>query len=169
MTDALLIHEDAAASAPLRPLVVAGVCIGVAWICTPFVVAQIVGIDWSVRGQLGDTFGSINSLFSGLAFAGIIYTVLLQRQELTLQRRELELTRRELTRSAAAQERSEHALSEQVRALNRSARLSALATTVEHYNLIIEESAGAGAISDAQRRRLAYLRAIEAELAILPA
>jgi hypothetical protein len=164
MTDASLDHEDAAASAPLGPLVVAAVCIGVAWICTPFVAAQLVGGDWIVRGQFGDTFGSINSLFSGLAFAGIIYTVLLQRQELTLQRRELELTRRELTRTAAAQERSEQALSEQVRALNRSARLSALATTVEHYHLVINQSAGAGAAHAAERRRLGYLKAIEDEL-----
>ena len=31
----------------------------------------------SDRALLGDSFGVINSLFSGLAFAGIIYTILL--------------------------------------------------------------------------------------------
>jgi hypothetical protein len=41
-------------------------------------------------------FGVVNALFSGLAFAGIIYTILLQRKELELQRRELADTRREL-------------------------------------------------------------------------
>jgi hypothetical protein len=35
-------------------------------------------------------------LFSGLAFTGVIYAILLQRKELQLQRRELELTRDEL-------------------------------------------------------------------------
>ncbi len=50
---------------------------------------------YTERGQFGDMFGSVNSLFSGLAFAGIIYTVLLQREELSAQRRELKLTRRE--------------------------------------------------------------------------
>jgi hypothetical protein len=35
-----------------------------------------------VRGQFGDKFGAINSLFAGLAFAGIIFTILLQRGEL---------------------------------------------------------------------------------------
>lgn len=48
---------------------------------------------WSERGQLGDMFGVVNSLFSGLAFAGVIYTILLQRKELSLQRKELKDTR----------------------------------------------------------------------------
>ncbi len=47
------------------------------------------------RGTFGDMFGALTALFSGLAFAGIIYTILLQRQELKLQRRELRLSRLE--------------------------------------------------------------------------
>ncbi|MDR6554663.1 hypothetical protein [Paenibacillus qinlingensis] len=42
------------------------------------------------RGTFGDMFGAVNSLFSGLAFAGIIYTIYLQRKELTLQREEIQ-------------------------------------------------------------------------------
>lgn len=45
---------------------------------------------------IGDQYGAVNSLFSGLAFAGLIYTIILQKNELTLQRKELELTRDEL-------------------------------------------------------------------------
>ncbi len=52
--------------------------------------------DWAIRGQLGDTFGSVNALFSGLALAGVVIAIILQREELSLQRRELELTRLEL-------------------------------------------------------------------------
>lgn len=48
------------------------------------------------RGTFGDMFGSVNALFSGLAFGGVIYAILLQRKELKLQRKELELTRGEL-------------------------------------------------------------------------
>jgi len=48
------------------------------------------------RGTFGDMFGAINALFSGLAFATLIYTMYLQRQELQLQREELKLTRQEL-------------------------------------------------------------------------
>ena len=35
-----------------------------------------------LQGQFGDKFGAINALFSGLAFAGIIFTVLLQTREI---------------------------------------------------------------------------------------
>jgi hypothetical protein len=49
------------------------------------------------RGTIGDMFGTVNALFSGLAFAGIIITILLQRQELKLQRRELRLSRKEFS------------------------------------------------------------------------
>lgn len=40
-------------------------------------------------------FGSVNALFSGLALAGIIFTILLQRLELKYQRDELKETRKE--------------------------------------------------------------------------
>jgi hypothetical protein len=48
------------------------------------------------RGTFGDMFGAVNALFSGLAFASLIYTILLQRQELRLQREELHFTRKEI-------------------------------------------------------------------------
>ena len=48
------------------------------------------------RGQFGDMFGAVNALFSGLAFAGVIWAIILQKQELELQRKELEATRAEL-------------------------------------------------------------------------
>ena len=41
-------------------------------------------------------FEAINALFAGLAFAGIIFAIQLQRSDLKLQRHELELTREEL-------------------------------------------------------------------------
>lgn len=54
---------------------------------------------WGERGTFGDMFGSINALFSGLAFSGLIFTVLLQRQELQMQRHELRLQREEIVES----------------------------------------------------------------------
>lgn len=52
-------------------------------------------LDTSERGTFGDMFGSINALFSGMALAGIIITILLQSQELKYQREELRETRKE--------------------------------------------------------------------------
>jgi hypothetical protein len=48
------------------------------------------------RGTFGDMFGSVNALFSGLAFAALIYTIFLQRRELKLHHQEIELTHREV-------------------------------------------------------------------------
>lgn len=52
--------------------------------------------DSNWRGTFGDQFGAVNALFSGLAFAGLIYTIILQRRDLELQRNDLKLQREEL-------------------------------------------------------------------------
>ncbi|MFS8183872.1 putative phage abortive infection protein [Pseudovibrio denitrificans] len=48
-------------------------------------------------GPFGDSFGPLTSLFSALAFAALIWTVVLQGDELQLSRKELALTRQEMT------------------------------------------------------------------------
>jgi len=60
------------------------------------IVKSEILLVWSDRGTFGDMFGAVNSLFSGLAFAGIIIALIFQKQELTLQRKELRDTREEL-------------------------------------------------------------------------
>ncbi len=65
------------------------------WILS-WVLITIYLEEWSNRGTFGDMFGAINSLFSGLAFAGLLYTIYLQSKELSLQRQELQETRQEL-------------------------------------------------------------------------
>ena len=52
--------------------------------------------DPTNQGTFGDMFGAVNALFSGLAFAGLIVTLLYQKEELKLQREELAQTREEL-------------------------------------------------------------------------
>jgi hypothetical protein len=116
-----------------RPLVILFIVVFITWLIS-FVVVLATIKDWNARGNFGDSFGGINALFSGLAFAGIIYTILLQKKELTLQRQELADTRVELRRSADAQERSERAFKKQIDVMNLSARLNALNSAVEYYN-----------------------------------
>ena len=72
---------------------IAGICVLVVWAMT-FLLFFIGESDR--RGQFGDMFGAVNALFSGLAFAGLIITLILQKTELGLQREELEQTREEL-------------------------------------------------------------------------
>ena len=60
-----------------------------------FTLCTVKDMGYTERGTFGDMFGGLNALFSGLAFAGIILTILLQRNELKLQREELKDTRAE--------------------------------------------------------------------------
>jgi hypothetical protein len=97
--------------------------------------------DWTKIGVFGDSFGAINSLFSGLAFVGLIFTIYLQKNELRLQREELKLQRNELKenreqlrRSAEAQEKTEILLEKQLLVDSRSAKINALTTIIENYN-----------------------------------
>jgi hypothetical protein len=48
------------------------------------------------RADLGQLYGWVGALFSGLAFIGVIGAIILQREELQLQRQELGQTREEL-------------------------------------------------------------------------
>ena len=50
--------------------------------------------DPANAGTFGDSFGFINSLFSALAFAGVVYAIYLQTNELKAQRQELETSRK---------------------------------------------------------------------------
>jgi hypothetical protein len=90
------------------------------------------GHAWEARGSFGDMFGMANTIFSGLAFALLILTVLMQKEELELQRKELRDTRKELTRTAEAQEKSEKALNEQLEELIRQRRLSVMPAFIFH-------------------------------------
>ena len=71
--------------------------------------------SWEIRGQFGDLFGSINSLFSGLAFAALIYTIYLQRKELELQRNELSMQRQEMALQREEMVKSREELAEQAK------------------------------------------------------
>lgn len=76
------------------------------------------------RGQFGDLFGSVNALFSGLAFAGLICTLILQKRELALQRTEIAATRDVLRDQSVAQGR-------QVEAQLRAAEIAGLAALLQ--------------------------------------
>jgi len=52
----------------------------------------------SKAGTFGDSFGALNSLFTGLGFAGLLVTIFLQREDLKLTRMELSETRAEIRR-----------------------------------------------------------------------
>lgn len=83
-------------------LVVAIVLVLVIWFLGPMVINLCYDAP-AGAGEFGDSFGAINALFTALAFAFLIYTSLMQKEELEMQRKELEMTREELKKSAEAQ------------------------------------------------------------------
>lgn len=107
------------------------------WLITLF---TLLGKSETARGTFGDMFGGVNALFSGLAFGGIIITILLQRKELSLQRAELVESRAELKRAADAHANSVEAFRRQAENLKIAAKLSALDTLSNYYQNLDEGS-----------------------------
>lgn len=53
---------------------------------TPLNMDEEKNLIWARRGTIGDSFGAVNALFSGFAFAGALYAIWLQREDLKRQR-----------------------------------------------------------------------------------
>jgi hypothetical protein len=51
------------------------------------------GANLSERGQFGDSFGVLNSLFTGLGFGGLVITLLLQQKQISYQESEIKFQR----------------------------------------------------------------------------
>jgi hypothetical protein len=64
-------------------------CLSVAWKASKASRTLDGSTPISTAGQFGDTFGAVNALFTGFALAGLVYTAILQRQEIALQRQEI--------------------------------------------------------------------------------
>lgn len=48
------------------------------WFATRWLVEVMGAKDWAERGQLGDQFGAVNALFSGLALAGVVVAIMIK-------------------------------------------------------------------------------------------
>ncbi|PRX53623.1 hypothetical protein [Flagellimonas meridianipacifica] len=119
--------------------------------------------DWESRGTFGDLFGAVNALFSGMAFAGLLYTIILQKQDINLQREEIIANRLELKKSAKAQQNSEKALKEQVEQMKITSKLNALNTIINFYNLQISNPNNSEEIiSKSREKRRKAIKEIDA-------
>ena len=120
-------------------------------------------------GPFGDMFGAVNALFSGLAFAGIIVALWLQRRDLEMQRgllqiqmEEIKLQRKELARSAAAQEELVRAMRRQSETLRVTAEANVRASLMQAYSTPI--TAGGGMYQDKWDHELTQLLRVLGEL-----
>ncbi|MGA0384222.1 MAG: hypothetical protein ACO3L1_04400 [Flavobacteriaceae bacterium] len=96
--------------------------------------------DWGARGTFGDLFGAVNALFSGLAFAGLLYSLLENKRQIMAQQEELMLNRQELLKARKIQEKTEKAIEAQVSQMKNTARLSGLNTLVNYFTAKINDS-----------------------------
>ncbi|RIJ27391.1 putative phage abortive infection protein [Henriciella algicola] len=93
-----MMHQENSEEADIGPLpqvrlvIIAVVTILILW--TLNLIIGLVPQFSAARGTFGDVFGVSNSLFSGLALAGVIYAILLQRSEIRLAKEELKRTKK---------------------------------------------------------------------------
>jgi hypothetical protein len=90
--------------------------------------------SWNDRSAFGSMFGAISSLFTGIALAGVTYTVYLQQKELSLQRTSLDTNIQQMQESAQAQSSAQKSLNEQIQIQNLALQLSALSSILSHYD-----------------------------------
>lgn len=65
-------------------------------------------------GQFGDQYGALNCFISGLAFIGLVLTLILQREDLNMQRKEMEDTRIEFKKQTEQFNRQTNILEQQI-------------------------------------------------------
>jgi hypothetical protein len=102
------------------PKVVTGLVIAVlaVWLTSTLLMFTIFP-NTEQRGQVGDAFGAVNSLFTALAFFGIVVSLFLQGRDLRHQRKELRLSRE-------AQQETADAMQQQLGTMNDNIKLNAL-------------------------------------------
>jgi len=129
-------------------LVVIGFFVFVFWLTIPYVVAHSHKLDNTKEltpGTIGDSFGSVNALFAGLAFGALIWTMYQTNRELNLQKqvailqiKELQKSTESMKEQATAQQTMTKAISTQsvATALNAeiSTKVARLQKTVSMYN-----------------------------------
>ncbi|NVJ98875.1 MAG: putative phage abortive infection protein [Alphaproteobacteria bacterium] len=100
------------------------------------------GPDWinvGNRGTFGDMFGGLTSLFSGFAFAGIVISIFMQREELELTRETLEDQRQELELTRTTLEAQKAEMVQQNQTLGRQQFENTFYQLLAYFNTYIGE------------------------------
>jgi len=88
--------------------------------------------NWDDASNFGEAFGAVNSLFSGLALAGIVYTLWLQKKALEEQRLQFLKADEESLRTQDDRAKTHEMLFKQVEALNRTVEIQAIQLYIQH-------------------------------------
>jgi len=107
------------------------------WLTYFFIMPIFIGLP-SSPGEYGEMFGPLNTLFSGLAFVGLLIAIAYQRLELKLQRKELTLQRIELAQTNKELTKQRKQLEIQSSTLKRENFESTFFRLLELHNSILE-------------------------------
>ena len=105
-------------------IIVGAICIAAIWAIYGLVMF-LLPFDPQTKGVWGDSFGALSSLFSGLAFMGLLITVFLQMQE--------------ISRLAAEQRESATLLDQQVKTLKLTAKLNYLNDAIAFQRQLLKD------------------------------
>lgn len=128
-------------------------CVFLLWLLTPLlIILGFMAFDAQslelTPGTFGDLYGSVNALFAGLAFVGLIWTIILQLRTMRMQRSEIKIQQdmlnaqleeqREASKSMQAQANAQLKMIESINALNNAtsiqARISAEIAILQSLN-----------------------------------
>jgi hypothetical protein len=87
--------------------------------------------DLTERGQFGDMFGALSSLFTACGFGALLLTIWQQNTETIKRDKEAEDERKLLIKNADAMTKSSEALTKQLQVMTISAKLSALPNLID--------------------------------------
>lgn len=79
-------------SVPLWPIFTIGALVLILWLLNLFI--GIYFYEIAEAGQRGDMFGAVNALFSGMAFVGVFYAIIIQRNEVKIARLDIKYTKK---------------------------------------------------------------------------
>lgn len=94
--------------------------------------------DPATRGQFGDIFGAVNALFSGFAFMGLLWSLIMQQRQILIQQEELKLQRAELQEQRKEMASSRGELQRQANAMMALAEATAAQVAVAAAQARIE-------------------------------
>jgi hypothetical protein len=156
-----------------------GICLIAAYVITcvrlsrdPSLLAPYLGKQpfntWTILSSMGEMFGGLNCIVSGLAFAALIYSLAQQRRELRYQRHSMAESRREMNLSIKAQVDSANALSLQIEHMRVTTTIDGLGAMLRSFDaqiasslLVIKEIEAAGGDATtltAERSNIQHLR-----------
>lgn len=98
----------------IRGVVLAVGAVVAIWLAFPLSIVFVFDQVPASAGEYGDIFGGVGALFSGLAFVGLVVTLVMQYSALNKQSDELELTRNSVAKQAEELSISSEALQLQV-------------------------------------------------------